>query len=111
MNFDGTKMLGGLGSGVVLTSPKGDKLHYVLQIHFNASNNVTEYEALVHGLKLASRLASGGSSASEILPLWCTRSQETRTLRMPTWPPTASTSSSSVGSLKVVSSITSQSEQ
>jgi ribonuclease HI len=33
--------------------PKGDKLHYVLQIHFAASNNVTKYEALIHGLKLA----------------------------------------------------------
>jgi hypothetical protein len=30
MNSDGSKMLGGLGSGVVLTSPKGDKLQYVL---------------------------------------------------------------------------------
>jgi hypothetical protein len=26
MHFDGSKMLGGLGAGVVLTSPKGDKL-------------------------------------------------------------------------------------
>jgi hypothetical protein len=26
MNFDGSKMLGGLGAGVVFTSPKGDKL-------------------------------------------------------------------------------------
>jgi hypothetical protein len=42
MNFDGSKMRGGLGAGVVLTSPKGDKLHYVLQIHFNASNNIAE---------------------------------------------------------------------
>jgi hypothetical protein len=30
MNFDGSKMLRGLGAGVVLTSPKGDKLQYVL---------------------------------------------------------------------------------
>jgi hypothetical protein len=30
MNFDGSKMLGGLGASVVLTSPKGDKLQYVL---------------------------------------------------------------------------------
>jgi ribonuclease HI len=56
MNFDGSKMRGGLGAGVVLTSPKGDKLHYVLQIHFTASNNVTEYEALIHGLKLAKEI-------------------------------------------------------
>jgi ribonuclease HI len=45
-----------LGAGVVLTSPKGDKLQYVLQMHFRASNNVAEYEALVHGLKLAKEI-------------------------------------------------------
>jgi ribonuclease HI len=56
MNFDGSKMLGGLGAGVVFTSPKGDNLQYVLQIHFRASNNVAEYEALVHGLKLAKEI-------------------------------------------------------
>ena len=46
----------GLGAGVVLTSPKGDKLRYVLQVHFAASNNVAEYEALIHGLRLAKEL-------------------------------------------------------
>jgi ribonuclease HI len=56
MNFDGSKMLGGLGAGIVLTSPKGEKLQYVLQMHFHASNNVAEYEALVHGLKLAKEI-------------------------------------------------------
>jgi ribonuclease HI len=56
MNFDGSKMLMGLGAGVILTSPKGDKLQYVLQMHFRASNNVAEYEALVHGLKLAKEI-------------------------------------------------------
>jgi ribonuclease HI len=56
MNFDGSKMLRGLGASVVLTSPKGDKLQYVLQMHFHVSNNVTEYEALVHGLKLAKEI-------------------------------------------------------
>jgi hypothetical protein len=57
MHFDGTKMLGGLGAGVVLTSPKGYKLQYVLQMHFHASNNVAEYEALVHGLKMAKEIS------------------------------------------------------
>jgi ribonuclease HI len=56
MNFDGSKMRRGLGAGVVFTSPKGDKLLYMLQIHFRASNNVAEYEALVHGLKLAKEI-------------------------------------------------------
>ena len=45
-----------LGADIVLTSPKGDKLRYVLQIHFSASNNVAEYEALIHGLRLAKEL-------------------------------------------------------
>jgi ribonuclease HI len=56
MHFDGSKMLNGVGAIVVLTSPKGDKLQYVLQMHFRASNNVAEYEALVHGLKLAKEI-------------------------------------------------------
>src|SRR3954463_12863774 len=56
MHFDGSKMKNGLGASVVLTSPKGDHLNYVLQIHFAASNNVAEYEALVHGIKLAKEI-------------------------------------------------------
>jgi ribonuclease HI len=56
MHFDGSKLLGGLGAGVVLTSPKGDKLQYMLQMHFRASNSVAEYEALVHGLKMAKEI-------------------------------------------------------
>jgi ribonuclease HI len=42
-----------LGAGIVLSSPKNDQLRYVLQIHFAASNNVAEYETLVHGLKVS----------------------------------------------------------
>ena len=53
MHFDGSKTKDGLGAGIVLTSPKKNQLRYVLQIHFRASNNVAEYEALVHGLKVA----------------------------------------------------------
>ena len=45
-----------LGAGIVLTSPKDDRLEYALQIHFKASNNIAEYEALIHGLKLAKEL-------------------------------------------------------
>ncbi|SPT18076.1 unnamed protein product [Triticum aestivum] len=56
MHFDGSKMRTGLGAGIVLTSPKGEKLRYALQIHFAASNNVAEYEALIHGLRLAKEL-------------------------------------------------------
>jgi hypothetical protein len=57
MNFDGSKMCEGLGANIVFTSPKGGKLMCVLQIHFRASNNVTEFEALVHGLKLSKEIS------------------------------------------------------
>src|SRR4051812_35364866 len=54
MFFDGSKRHQGDGAGVVLMSPKGDKLKYVLQINFSkASNNEAEYEALLHGMLMA----------------------------------------------------------
>ena len=46
-------MLAGLGAGVILTSPTGGTVHYVLQIMYTDSNNAAEYEALLHGLCMA----------------------------------------------------------
>jgi ribonuclease HI len=37
---------------VTLKSPKGDELSYVLQIHFPTTNNIAEYEALLHELRV-----------------------------------------------------------
>jgi ribonuclease HI len=42
--------------GIVVTSPKGESFKYVLQIQFKASNNVAEYEAMLHGLCIATTL-------------------------------------------------------
>ena len=53
MYFDGSLKLEGAGAGVLLISPKGEQLKYVLQIFKKVSNNEAEYEALVHGLGLA----------------------------------------------------------
>jgi ribonuclease HI len=54
MYFDGSKRIQGAGAGVVLISPQGDKLKYVLRMSFpQASDNETEYEALLHGMKMA----------------------------------------------------------
>nr|ABA97918.1 retrotransposon protein, putative, Ty3-gypsy subclass [Oryza sativa Japonica Group] len=52
MHFDGSKRLSGIGAGVVLISPTRERLSYVLWIHFSASHNVAEYEALLHGLRI-----------------------------------------------------------
>jgi ribonuclease HI len=54
MYFDGSKRIQGAGAGIVLISPQGDKLKYVLWMSFpQASNNEAEYEALLHGMKMA----------------------------------------------------------
>jgi ribonuclease HI len=52
MYFDGSLKFGGVGAGVILISPSGEQLKYVLQILWSATNNEAEYEALVHGLCL-----------------------------------------------------------
>jgi ribonuclease HI len=52
MYFDGSLNLEGVGAGVLFVSPQGDHLKYALQIHYKASNNSAEYEALIHGLRI-----------------------------------------------------------
>jgi ribonuclease HI len=56
MFFDGSLMKTGAGAGLLFISPLGKHLHYVLRLHFPASNNVAEYEALVNGLRIAIEL-------------------------------------------------------
>ena len=96
----------GLGAGVVLTSPKGDKLRYTLQIHFAASNNVAEYEALIHGLRLAKNSAFAGSYAMATRTWWSSNHPATGMPRTQTWRATASWFNNSADTLKDVSSST-----
>jgi len=56
MFFDGSFNINGAGAGILFVSPNKDKLHYVLRILFPASNNITEYEACLHGIRLAVEL-------------------------------------------------------
>jgi ribonuclease HI len=58
MYFDGSLKLEGAGAGVLLISPTGEQLKYVLQIFWKVSNNEAEYEALLHGLRLAASLGT-----------------------------------------------------
>ena len=53
MYFDGSLKLGEAGAGVLLISLDGKQLKYVLQILWQATNNEAEYEALIHGLRVA----------------------------------------------------------
>jgi hypothetical protein len=56
MYFDRSLMKTGAGDGLLFISPLGKHVRYVLRLHFPASNNVAEYEALVNGLSIAVEL-------------------------------------------------------
>jgi len=56
MFFDGSLNINGTSARILFVSPNKDKLRYVLRILFPASNNVTEYEACLHGIRLAIEL-------------------------------------------------------
>src|SRR3954468_21688035 len=54
MYFDGSKRNTGAGAGIVLISPQRDKMKYILRMDFpHPSNNEAEYEALLHGMRMA----------------------------------------------------------
>jgi ribonuclease HI len=46
----------GAGAGLLFISPLGKHVRYVLRLHFPASINMAEYEALVNGLRIAVEL-------------------------------------------------------
>ena len=56
IHFDGSRQLEGSGARVVLASPRGDKFCYVLRLMFPRTNNAAEYEALLHGLRMAKEM-------------------------------------------------------
>ena len=56
MYFYGSLMKTRAGAGLLFVSPLGVHVRYVIRLHFAASNNVAEYEALVNGLRVAIEL-------------------------------------------------------
>jgi ribonuclease HI len=54
--FDGSVMKTGAGAGLLFVSPLGEHMRYAVRLHFPASNNMAEYEALLCGLKIAIEL-------------------------------------------------------
>ena len=58
MYFDRSVMAPDSGAGVVLISPDGSRLRYAIRLHFSASNNATEYKALISGLHIAIELGA-----------------------------------------------------
>jgi ribonuclease HI len=50
--FDGSVMKTGAGASLLFVSPLGEHMRYAVRLHFPASNNMAEYEALLCGLKI-----------------------------------------------------------
>jgi ribonuclease HI len=51
--FDGLVMKTGAGTGLLFISPLREHMRYAVRLHFPASNNMAEYEALLCGLRIA----------------------------------------------------------
>ena len=51
--IDGASRQSGAGIGLQLTSPIGERIEQAVRLGFNASNNESEYEALIAGVELA----------------------------------------------------------
>ena len=51
-------MVPGSGARVVLISLDGSRLRYAICLHFLASNNTAEYEALINRLRIAIKLGA-----------------------------------------------------
>jgi hypothetical protein len=56
MYFDRSYTMKGAGASVMLITPKGDVLKYVVLVEFPSTNNIPEYEGLVTGFRLAKNL-------------------------------------------------------
>ncbi|XP_074313783.1 uncharacterized protein LOC141648977 [Silene latifolia] len=56
MHIDGASNQRGAGVGLILRSPQGDLIAQAVRCEFKATNNETEYEALILGMQLALEL-------------------------------------------------------
>ena len=62
LNVDGASKQIGVGIGLQLTSPTGERIEQAVRLGFSATNNKSEYEAMVARLELA--LAMGADNLS-----------------------------------------------
>ncbi|GAV87243.1 RVT_3 domain-containing protein [Cephalotus follicularis] len=56
LSVDGSSCITGSGAGLVLTSPDGWTLEYALRFKFKATNNESEWEALIARLTITKHL-------------------------------------------------------
>jgi hypothetical protein len=58
--FDGSVMKTGAGAGLLFVLPLEEHMRYAIRLHFPASNNMAEYEALLYGLRIAIEIGVKG---------------------------------------------------
>ena len=56
--MDGASRQTGVGIGLQLKSPGGDKIEQAIQLGFYASNNESEYEAILASIELTTALSA-----------------------------------------------------
>ena len=84
MHIDGASNKNGAGVGVVLKSPEGTILELGVRLGFEASNNESEYEAIILGLKRAKALCienlriycDSQLVANQLMGEYCARNQK-----------------------------------
>jgi hypothetical protein len=67
--LDGSVMKTGAGAGLLFISPLREHMRYAVRLHFPASNNMAEYEALLCSLRIAIKTVSSASMSGEIYSL------------------------------------------
>jgi ribonuclease HI len=88
MYFDGSLKLEGVGARVLMISPKGEQLKYVLEIFRKVSNNKIEYEAMLHGLRLTISLGIKWLLVYDDSAVFSTKSTSLGIATRRTWMPT-----------------------
>ncbi|KAL0413548.1 UNVERIFIED_CONTAM: hypothetical protein Sradi_1556500 [Sesamum radiatum] len=53
LHVDGSSTTQGSGAGIVLTTPQGDDMDFIVKFELKASNNEAEYETLVPDMRMA----------------------------------------------------------
>ena len=56
MYVDGSSTGNASGARIILVTPTGHKFHLALRFEFEATNNESEYKALLAGLRMATKL-------------------------------------------------------
>ena len=98
--FDGSVMAPSLGARVVLISPDGSRLRYAIRLHFSASNNATEYEALINGLHISIKLSAMWLYAHGDSELVIDQAMKESSYKSPSWRHTAKRCTSSRASFE-----------